>query len=443
MKKLKVFECFAGIGSQAMALRNIGTPYEVVGISEIDKNALLGYDAIHCDQSYKPASVTIEEMKDILTSAGIGYNSKSKKCILPQNNMELERLYMAHIRTRNFGDISKVVLETLPDIDLFTYSFPCTNISICGKQAGLKKGSGTASSLVWDCERLIRSKKPKYLMMENVKNICGKTHRGEFDEWIQTLESLGYTNKWEILNAKHFCLPQNRERVIMLSILGEEEILFPPHKPNTRTIVDILDTQTTHTYLEPYVGEMPMKNPQKIHKIEIIPKVTVRKYEVDVPKLQACLKSHKHLNTLQIATALGKSETLVAHWFRADKYFAIPTPDVWPNLKRLLHIETMEFDKSIMEFIVRDGVYDQAARCYFETGIAPTLTASSCNEKIITSKGIRKLTSLECWRLQGYTDDDYYKAKEIGQLSEQSLCNRAGNGIAVPMLEELFKVFLP
>lgn len=118
--KLRVFEAFAGYGSQSIALRNIGIDYEVVAISEIDKYAIKAYESIHG-------------------------------------------------KVNNLGDISKINVEDIPDHDLFTYSFPCQDISVAGKQASLEENSGTRSSLLWECKKIIEGKKPKYLLMENVK----------------------------------------------------------------------------------------------------------------------------------------------------------------------------------------------------------------------------------------------------------------------------------
>ena len=168
-RKIRVFEAFAGYGSQSIALRNIGIPYEVVAISEIDKYAIKAYEAIHG-------------------------------------------------KVNNLGDISKINVEDIPDHDLFTYSFPCQDISTAGKQASLKEGSGTRSSLLWECRKIIEYKKPTYLLMENVKNLVSKKHRPYFNKWLEYLESLGYTNYWKVLNAKDFGVPQNRESICGINI---------------------------------------------------------------------------------------------------------------------------------------------------------------------------------------------------------------------------------
>lgn len=116
MNKLRVFEAFAGYGSQSMALKRLGIDFEVVGISEIDKYAIQAYNAVHGE-------------------------------------------------TKNYGDISKINWEFVPDFDFLTYSFPCTDISSAGQQKGLEEGSGTRSSLLWECKKAIETKKPKYLLM--------------------------------------------------------------------------------------------------------------------------------------------------------------------------------------------------------------------------------------------------------------------------------------
>lgn len=188
---LKVFEAFAGVGSQRMALKNLGIDCEVVGICEIDKFALKSYEAIHGD-------------------------------------------------CPNFGDISKLDVNDLPDMDLFTYSFPCQDLSIAGKQKGVSKG--TRSGLLYECEKIIEAKRPKYLLLENVKNLVGKNFKNDFDKWLNYLEKLGYKSYWKILNSKDYGVPQNRERVFVVSILGDiKGYKFPLPTKLDKCIKDILE----------------------------------------------------------------------------------------------------------------------------------------------------------------------------------------------------------
>ena len=191
---LRLIELFAGIGSQTQALTNIGIAHKVVAISEIDKYAIQSYEAMHGTAN-------------------------------------------------NLGDIRKI--EELPDADLWTYSFPCQDISVAGKGAGIKEG--TRSGLLFEVERLLRvaSEKgtlPKYLLLENVKNLVSKKFKADFDKWLDFLAELGYTNYWKVLNAKDYGIPQNRERVFCISIRGKHEpFVFPKPKKLTIRLRDMID----------------------------------------------------------------------------------------------------------------------------------------------------------------------------------------------------------
>ena len=221
---LKVFEAFAGYGSQRMALRNLGIPHEVVGISEIVEDAILAYAAIHTDllpvsDNFTP-QLSDSEMVGYLESVNVPLDYKTfKNRARSLKKDALRLLYRANRLAKNFGDIKRIVPETLPDFDLFTYSFPCQDISVAGYQRGLDSDSGTRSSLLWECCKIIETKRPRYLMMENVKNLVGTNHRRNFSEFLRYLERLGYTNCWNILNARDFGVPQNRERVFCISSL--------------------------------------------------------------------------------------------------------------------------------------------------------------------------------------------------------------------------------
>ena len=197
--KIKVFEAFAGYGSQSIALRNIGVDYEVVAISEIDKYAIEAYEAIHG-------------------------------------------------QVNNLGDISKIKVEDIPQHDLFTYSFPCQDISLIGEQRGIIRNA-TRSGLLYECEKIIEYCRPKYLLMENVKNLVSKKFKPQFDEWLSYLEGLGYTNYWQVLNSKNYGIPQSRERVFCVSVLGEHnKYEFPKEIDLNICIKDILDNNVPCKY---------------------------------------------------------------------------------------------------------------------------------------------------------------------------------------------------
>lgn len=246
---LRVFEAFAGYGSQRMALRNLGIDFEVVGISEIEGDVLQSYAAIHSDflelrkniDSLVPSDN--EEMVAYLESINVPldyktFENKARKL----KTAKLKDMYLANKLIKNYGDIQRINPNELPDFDLFTYSFPCQDISVAGYQQGLNVESGTRSSLLWECCKIIDTKKPKYLMMENVKNLVGRNHKENFLKFLEYLESLGYKNSWDVLNAREYGTPQNRERVFCISELnGKKEFEFPKPTELKFKLYDILE----------------------------------------------------------------------------------------------------------------------------------------------------------------------------------------------------------
>lgn len=194
---LRVCTTFSGYDSQCMALDRIGIHYDLVAWSEIDKWAIKAHNAVY-----------------------------------PQ------------WADRNLGDICKVDWETVPDFDLFTYSSPCQDYSSAGKQLGGEEGSGTRSSLLWECKRAILAKRPKYCLQENVKALVSSKFIRQFAKWEQWLAAQGYINFYKVLNAKDYGVPQNRERIFMVSILADDaSFRFPEPFPLERRIKDILEPE--------------------------------------------------------------------------------------------------------------------------------------------------------------------------------------------------------
>ena len=199
---LRVFSAFSGYDSQCMALDRLGIDYELVGWSEIDKYAIMAHDAVY-----------------------------------PQYS------------ERNYGDICGIEWDDVPDFDLFTYSFPCQDISSAGKQGGLQEGSGTRSSLLWECRKAIEAKKPKCLLMENVKALTQKKFLPYLHKWMACLEGMCYSNYAKVLNAKDYGVPQNRERIFMVSVLDENASYhFPKPFPLDKRMADILEEDVDEGY---------------------------------------------------------------------------------------------------------------------------------------------------------------------------------------------------
>lgn len=155
---------------------------------------------------------------------------------------------------RNLGDVSKIDWEQYPqfkDCDLLTYSWPCTDVSAAGLQKGFEKGSGTRSGLLWECEKAIKHLRPKYLLMENVKALVSKKFMPMFQEWINLVDDeYHYKSYWQVLNATGFGIPQNRERVFMLSVRGDimRGYDFPEPFPLTKTLDDVLEEEVEDKY---------------------------------------------------------------------------------------------------------------------------------------------------------------------------------------------------
>ena len=201
---MKYLSLFSGIGSPEQALKNLGVEFELFGFSEIDKYAIKSYCAVHgVDESL------------------------------------------------NLGDITKIDIESLPlDIDLITHGSPCQDFSVAGNGKGGDLGSGTRSSLMWNTVAICEHCKPKYVIWENVKNVLSKKHRHNFDKYLEEMDRIGYNNFYQILNAKDYGVPQNRERIFVVSIRKDlnKDFEFPKGFDNGIRLKDILEEEVEEKY---------------------------------------------------------------------------------------------------------------------------------------------------------------------------------------------------
>lgn len=206
-KPIRLIELFAGVGSQAMVLRDLEADFEHYRVVEFDKYAIASYNAIH-GTSFPTMDITQVKGNDL------GIVDTDKYCYI------------------------------------MTYSFPCQDLSVAGKQAGMQKGSGTRSGLLWEVERLLNEldNLPQVLLMENVPQVHGEGNKKDFQNWIDFLASKGYSNYWQDLNAKNYGVAQNRDRCFMVSILGEWNYKFPQPIPLTKTMKDYLEDEVDEKY---------------------------------------------------------------------------------------------------------------------------------------------------------------------------------------------------
>ena len=236
---------FSGIGFQSMALRDIGADFESWRTCEWDVNAIRQYKAIHCcddTQNYSDGK-TKEQLVEVLFKAGISNDGKKpmpKEKIANKSEKWLRDVYNDCCATLNLVDISKVTGDSLQIEDkdkycyILTYSFPCQSLSIAGAQEGMEEASGTSSSLLWEVKRILSecTELPQILLMENVTQVHSKKNLPQFEAWIKFLESLGYSNFWQDMNAKDYGTPQSRNRTFMISILDQShQITFEFPKP--------------------------------------------------------------------------------------------------------------------------------------------------------------------------------------------------------------------
>jgi DNA (cytosine-5)-methyltransferase 1 len=213
------------MGTQAMALKKLGINVENVCTSDIEPNAIIAYAMIHCGlQKDDPRTkdIDLDKAKEWLTKHNICWNFKTEQVELPASSKKITLLYLACQLSKNLGDITGIDTANVPDMDLFTFTSPCTDISRAGTQEGFAEGTNTRSSLLWECEKILRDKKPQFIMMENVKDITLRKFKPYFDAWVQKLEEYGYVCKWSIENAIDHKTPQFRERMILIGRLKKE-----------------------------------------------------------------------------------------------------------------------------------------------------------------------------------------------------------------------------
>ena len=291
--------------------------------------------------------------------------------------------------TKNLGDITKINEKELPRvIDLVTYGFPCQDISSAGHQKGMfnEDGTKTRSGLFFDALRIIEETKPKYAIAENVKALTSKKFKNEFEIVLKSLDEVGYNNYYQVLDAKDYGIPQHRERVFIVSIrkdIDNGKFKFPEPFELKLRLKDMLENEVDEKYYLKETAKFFIKNSfaqeEKGNGFRFEPHI---KNNADISKT--------------ITTRAGG---------RMDDNFII---DIESNEK------TFKFD-SKNKLLVH-------------------------NEIIQENFNIRKLTPKECWRLQGFTDEDFEKAQKIN--SNTQLYKQAGNSVCVNVIEELYKNLL-
>ena len=306
----------------------------------------------------------------------------------------------------------------------------CQDFSVAGKGKGGDKGSGTRSSLLWECERIIRAVKPKYLLMENVKNLLSDKHRHNFNEWFKVLEGMGYTNYYKVLNAKDYGIPQNRERIFCVSILGSGQYLFPNPVPLEKRLKDML---------EPCVDEKYYLGADKVEEL------TTQIKEKEVSNTIRCggggNLDGKHTWDIVVEPFIADD----TQGFDGVRYYNNYSPTLRSERSGLKILEPKVIQ---IGNIVSTGNWDnpQRGRIYSYEGCSPALNCVGGGglepkilEENIKNYRIRKLTARECFRLMGVKDEQFDR---LHGISNSQLYKLAGNSIVVDVLEAIFKNLL-
>ncbi|NFO86098.1 DNA cytosine methyltransferase [Clostridium botulinum] len=333
---MKILSLFSGIGSFEKALENLDINYELVNYCEIDKFASYAYSLLH-------------DVKEEI----------------------------------NLGDITKVNSSELKDFDLLTYGFPCQDISLAGKKRGIIEGK-TRSGLLFEALKIIKEKKPKYAVAENVKNLVSKMFIDDFNNMLKELDELGYNSYWKVLNSKDYGSPQSRERVFIVSIrkdIDNKAFKFPEPLNEVKTLNDV--TEKSNIDEKYYCKDNSY----------------IKKFISNINRKIVGFKEPSRHGLLRV----GK----------------ISNPNMLQMNQRVFSTE----------------------------GCSPTIVTGSDSIPKIVQCRVRKLTPLETWRATGFADEDYWNVRKGLEdkfyngkdRSDTQMYKMAGNSIVADVMKNVFK----
>ena len=375
---LNVLSLFSGIGAFEKALERERVLFKVMNFCEIDKYAVKSYCAIH----------------------GVS-----------------EQI--------NLRDVSTVNTAELHDVNLITYGFPCQDISAAGHQKGFfdENGNITRSGLFFAALKIIKDTKPEYAIAENVKALTSKKFTTEFATVLESLEQAGYNNYYKVLNAKDYGVPQNRERVFIVSIRKDADdgsFCFPKPQPLNICLKDVLEENVDEKF---YLSQDKIKS-LKASSFMLKTKCVIEKEIKIVGHTKSGGERSAILSTTGICNCLSATD------YKQPKQIVEDA--------KVMQVENLR----------QGNGWDnpQCGRVYDTNGLSPTLNTMQGGDrqpKIVERAHefrIRKLTPLECWRLMGFEDTDFWKVKNSG-ISNSQLYKMAGNSIVVNVLQAIFRQF--
>lgn len=466
---LKVIELCSGIGAQIKGIKNTNLfDAEVIATADLDKEVVVSYAAIHCgltngminEYSNYPSK---DKMVEELTKKRLGYDFKkdepydwAKLARRKDKTKGIEKYWLADHISHNLGDMMQI--RELPCCDLLTYSTPCTDLSIAGKQEGLKwtcQGCGyeydpskldvdtryicpncgshniksTRSGLLYEVERLLVKAKennnlPQFLLMENVDALVSKKYIDSFNDWVDRLDNLGYNSYFQTINAKDTGIPQNRNRIFCISILKDidtKQFGFPKPFDIGIRLKDLLETD--EEVLEKYFLSDEVQ----------------RRLQITDPKFEKNIigTTKPEFRTIGQRDLVYQKDSIMGALVATD--YKQPK-QILDTTNEPIHIADLCSEKF-------QRMHEQSRRVYSEDGIAPAMhTCGGGNTEPKVERDnlriVRKLTPKEAHRLMGFDDTDYENCKAVGMSDTQGY-KQSGNSIVTTaialLVEHLYK----
>lgn len=435
MKEIKILELFGGIGAIRKAFERLNIPHKVVDYVEIDKYAVKSYNAMF-NENFECQDITNWD-KDI-------------------------------------------------DIDFIMHGSPCQDFSVAGKQAGGDLGSGTRSSLMYETIRIVGKIRPKYVLWENVKNLLSKKHKHNFDAYIETMNALGYNSYYQVLNAKDYGIPQNRERVYTISIrkdIDKGNFKFPEKEELKLRLKDLLEDEVDEKYylddakIEKITNSNFMQEKKRIQEKEYSDTILARDWKdpkcVRIGGIFDTEKSTHQAGSIYDKEGLSPTLDVMQGGWRQPSIIIknatqkgydeaidgdainLSYPDSKTRRGRVGHqvSQTIQCNDSMGVVLKSKDIRLKSLvdKTKFEEGkvlnmdlynqttnenISQCLTEPHHNtQRLFDGYRIRKLTPKECWRLMGFDDKDFDKAEKVN--SNTQLYKQAGNSIVVNVLEKI------
>lgn len=353
---MNVLELFGGIGACSKALERLGVEYEIADYVEIDKYAVRSFNAMH-DTNFEPQDIRDWD-KDL-------------------------------------------------EVDLIMHGSPCQDFSVAGLGKGGDEGSGTRSSLMYETVRIVEKLKPKYVIWENVKNVLSEAHVHNFSRYLEKMELLGYRNHFQVLNAKDYGIPQNRERVFCVSIRKDvnKGFCFPKEQELKLRLKDILEDNVDEKY---FLSEEQLKSLEYGKRVSNGSNVKLKQTDMGIASCLVTMSGGHRQPFIRINN-VGK----IKDWHQRGG------------------------------IIGTDGLCSTLTATDYKTPKlieTPLLIRNATNAGIVVLQRIRKLTPKEYWRLMGFDDKDFEKAEKVN--SNTQLYKQAGNSIVVNVLEAILKNLL-